>query len=50
VDSKIRKAFDYYQQLDKKLVRDPIDEKLYILIDKRFKTYQKYSKKPTIAK
>jgi len=49
VDSKIRKAFDYYQQLDKKLVRDPIDEKLYILIDKRFKTYQKYSKKPTIA-
>jgi len=45
VDSKIRKAFDYYQQLDKKLVRDPIDEKLFLLIDKRFKTYKKYSKK-----
>jgi len=44
VDLKIRKAFDFYQELEKKSSRDPIDEKLFLLIDKRFQTYKKYAK------
>ena len=44
VDMKIRKAFDFYQELEKKSSRDPIDEKLFSLIDKSFKTYKKYTK------
>ena len=40
---KMQKAFEFYQVLEKKNVRDPIDEKLFRMIDKRFNTYNKFS-------
>ena len=42
LDIKITKAFQYYQELEKKDSEDPIDKKLYSLIHGRFETYKKY--------
>lgn len=44
VNTKMRKAFDYYMELEKKEKREDIDNKLFQMIDKRFKTYKKFSK------
>lgn len=42
LDIKITKAFQYYQELEKKDSEDPIDKKLFSLIHGRFETYKKY--------
>ena len=44
VNAKMRRAFDYYVELEKKEKRDEIDNKLFQMIDKRFKTFKKFSK------
>ena len=38
----VQQAFDYYQELEKGKEMDPIDKKLFNMVDKRFKTFQKY--------
>ena len=40
----VEKAFEYYKELEKEKEMDPIDLKLFHLVDKRFKTFQKYFK------
>ena len=40
----VQKAFDYYQELQQGREMDTIDQKLFYLVDKRFKTFQKYFK------
>ena len=39
---KMEQAFDYYLELEKKQVMDPIDKKLFDLVDRRFKIYKKH--------
>ena len=36
------KAYEYYQELEKKRDLDEIDKKLFNLVDVRFRTYKKY--------
>ena len=38
----MQKAFEYYQELEKGREMDEIDKKLFLLVEKRFKTFQKY--------
>ena len=40
----VQQAFEYYQELEKGREMDEIDKKLFHLVDKRFKTFQKYFK------
>lgn len=40
----VQKAFDYYQELQQGREMDTIDRKLFFLVDKKFKTFQKYFK------
>ena len=37
-------AYNYYLELEKKKIEDmqPIDQKLFMLVDKKFKTFKKY--------
>ena len=39
---KMDKAYEYYQELEKKRDLDEIDKKLFNLVDVRFRTYKKY--------
>ena len=42
--SKVHRAFDYYMELGTRKECDPLDKKLFLLIDKRFKAFKKISK------
>ena len=41
----IRQAFNYYLEIEKKKELDPVDKKLFFLVDKKFRTYKKYFKR-----
>jgi len=43
--SQMNEAFSYYQELENKDISDPIDKKLFVMVERRIKAYKKYFQK-----
>jgi len=45
IKSQMNEAFSYYQELENKDISDPIDKKLFVMVERRIKAYKKYFQK-----